>query len=164
MPVSQEASDHQTTEPEGPPLDQPAPCEDARWLDLIEAVRQTRRKLAADLRRVEVALIGESEIQIVLPSAGMDIGVAELGFLQGLLSESFGAAFHLRIDHDKNRKARHGYSLIGREEQIEQARLSAERDAAVGDEKVQRIIRAFPQGKVEHVDHPQAPRNRRNDV
>ena len=152
------------TQPEAPPLDQPLPCEDARWLALVEAVRKTQRKLAADLRRVEVAAIGDAEVEIVLPGAGMEMGPAELDNLRAPLAEAFGAAFQLRIDRDSNRKARHGYSLIGREEQIEQARLAAEHDAAGNDEKVRRVMRAFPQGKVEDVAHPETPRNRRNDV
>ena len=147
-----------------PPLDQQLPCEDPRWGAMVEAVRPTRRKLAADLRRVEVAAIGDGEVRIVLPDAGMKLGHAELEFLREPLSEAFGAAFHLRIDHDSNKKARHAYSLIGREEQIERARLEDERRAAISDERVQRVMRAFPQGTVEDVTHPQPPRNRRNDV
>ena len=149
---------------EAPSLDEKLPCEDARWLALVEAVKSSRRKLAADLRRVEVTAIGEGEVRIAPPESGVEIGGAELEFLGPPLAEAFGAAFQLRIDHDSNRKARHGYSLIGREKQIEEARLSAEREAAIGDEKVQRVMRAFPQGKVEEVAHPEAPRNRRNDV
>jgi hypothetical protein len=138
---------------EDPPLEEALPCEDERWLALVDAVKGSRRKLAADLRRAEVAAITEAEVELVLPGAAADFPETDLAFLRDALREAFGAAFALRLNRDSNRKARQGYTLVGREEQRERSRLAALREAAASDEATQRVLRAFPQGKIEHI-HP----------
>ena len=90
---------------EEPPLEEALPCEDERWLAFVDAVRGSRRKLAADLRRAEVAAITEAEVELVLPGAAAEFPEPDLGFLRDALREAFGAPFALRLNRDSNRKA-----------------------------------------------------------
>ncbi len=141
----------------------PVFCEDPRWVAFVDSIKADRPRLAADLRRADVAAIEAGEVRIVAPR-GADFAGQELEFLQPLLAEAFGPAFHLHLIRDNNEKARHGHSMVGREQLKQERQLLAERNAAEGDETVQRILRFFPNSKVEQVRPPRERPNRREDV
>lgn len=146
------------------PLDEPLPCEDPRWVALLEAVKESRRKLAADLRRAEVVAITDEEVEVVPPEDGAGISETDVEFLREPLAGAFGAPFHLRLNRDSNRKVRHERSMVGREEQRERARQSAEREAAAADGKVQRILGFFPDARIERIQSREDQPDRRDDV
>ncbi|MCZ6534328.1 MAG: DNA polymerase III subunit gamma/tau, partial [SAR324 cluster bacterium] len=147
-----------------PPLDEPLPCEDARWVAFVEAVNRTRRKLAADLRRAEVMSIGAGEVELRPPDAAGEISREELDLLQQSLTEAFGDPFHLRLNRDSNREFQHVRSMVGREEQKQAAALATRREAAAADEGVQRILKFFPNGKIERIQSGEEQSDRGKDV
>ncbi|MEE8395545.1 MAG: hypothetical protein V3S29_05780, partial [bacterium] len=148
--AGQQSPEGQSAEEE-PSLAESLPCEDGRWIAFIDSLRGSKPKLAADLRRAEVAAIGENEVEIVPPPGAELMDGAEAGVLEESLRRAFGDAFHPRFNRDKNRKARPAYSLVARERQREGARLAAEREVATADPAVEGLLRLFPEGRVEHV-------------
>ena len=137
------------------------PCEDERWRMFLDAVNPLRRKLAADLRRAEVSEI-DSDVVCIVPAEGGGITPEDEALLVEPLRTVFGDAFILRVDRDRKEKARQTFSLVGREQQLEQARLALERRTAENDASVRKITQFFPEARVKHA----RPREgkRRNDV
>ena len=137
------------------------PCEDGRWRAFTEAVSKDRPKLGADLRRAEVDAIEDSRVTIV-PAEGSPIETLDEQELARDLRAAFGDAFLLIVDRDRNDKARPTHSQVGRDQQLEQARVALERRDAVEDEAVKQITQYFPQAKVKFARPKEG--KRRNDV
>ena len=162
-PAQNDAPSAEIGEAELAELETPAPCEDERWGAFVNGIKAARPHLAAQLRRAEVRSIGEDAVEFLAP-AGTEMGAQELEFLQPLLREAFGASFHLHLNRDTNEKARHANSMVGRLELRQEAGRRTQRQEAEADETVQRILRFFPESKIEHIESSRREPNGSKDV
>lgn len=151
----------------------PALCEDPRWIALAGQAGGESRLLAAKLRGMEVAEIGDAEILVIAPNEAGALSDSELAQLPGPVHAAFGPAFQLRMIDDTRKKARHAHTIAGRNQLEEQARTAGRKEAAENDENVQSLLRFFPNAKIVGVSLSEpvrtdpgesSPANRRDDV
>jgi hypothetical protein len=126
----------------------PALCDDPRWRAMVKALGAKHRGLAAKLRRAELVAIGTDALEVLPADATGRPGAAELEAAAAFAREAFGATFHIALVDDTNRKAREAHTIAGRNRIEEAARLAARRAAAEQDPQVQRLLRAFPKGRI----------------
>ncbi|HUJ77117.1 MAG TPA: hypothetical protein VL359_19785, partial [bacterium] len=89
--------------------DQPAPCDDARWLQLVQHVARSKPGLAAWLRTADVLTIAEDQVQVV--RAGPTPAADELAWLQPGLQGAFCPAFRLVVIDARVKQPRAHFSL-----------------------------------------------------
>jgi hypothetical protein len=143
----------------------PALCDDRRWRAFVEGAAALSPHLGAKLRLAEVGALEEDALEAIPADRANGLSPGELERLAPALRESFGPAFHIRLNDDKKRKARDAHTIAGRNRLEAEARLAARRAAAERDESVQRLLRFFPKARVVDValSEPAHP-NRSDDV
>ena len=133
-------------------LAEEALCDDPRWQAFVRAVAAQRPRLGMALRGTEVAEIGAGVVRVVWPGAHAVPDAKALESLAEPLAEAFGEPFQLRAVDDTNRKAREAHTMVGRDQLRRRVNLAAARRAAEQDETVQRVLRFFPDARIERVD------------
>jgi len=139
---------------------EPALCDDARWRVLVERADALGKKLGANLRRSEVAALAPEGIVLIAPDSAGRLSSEDIAVLGPLAAEIFAPdaspqdqpggpnPFPIRQDDDTKKSARPTHTIAGRNRIEELNTLAARRGAAEQDEKVQRLLRAFPNAKV----------------
>ncbi len=129
--------------------DQAAPCDDPRWLDLVQGVADKGKLLGARLRDAEVSAIAGQSVEAAM--RGKPLSGQDQALLEAEGKRIFGAAFRLQWIDAKPEAYRAHRSIAGRKQWREDRARAKERAAAEADPAVQQVRRFFPSSKVVQV-------------
>jgi len=146
---------------EGDDPDNAAPCDDPRWVALVQSAGAKGKLLGAQLRKTDVKRIEGDDVEVVLQ--GRPLGMQDQAVVDAEVKQHFGAAFRLKWIDATSETYRSRRSVAGRKAwRDERARLR-EIAEAEADPAVQMARRFFPGGKVVQVrlNETGGPKSRR---
>lgn len=129
--------------------DQAAPCDDPRWLDLVQAAAEKGKLLGARLRDAEVSGIAGEAVEAAM--RGRPLSAQDQALLETEGKRIFGAAFRMQWIDATPEAYRAHRSIAGRKQWREDRARAKERAAAEADPAVQQVRRFFPNSKVVQV-------------
>jgi DNA polymerase-3 subunit gamma/tau len=151
QPGALEAVPHTATEPgDGDTPDVAAPCDDPRWVALVQTLAERNRLLAGHVRHAEVRAITEDTVE--LTTAGRQLNPQDSAGIEADVQRIFGPAFRLKWIDGTSGSYRARRSLTGRRQWREEAAMAQERAQAEADPAVTQVRRFFPDSKIVRVD------------
>ncbi len=144
---SAESATHDGNAGDDPQRD--APCDDARWLALVQAVGEKAKRLAADLRGTDVLRIEGETVEAMV--RGKPLGAPDLALLEEEGRRAFGGAFRLRWIDATPEAYRARRSVAGRKLWREERERAQQQADAEADPAVEQMRRFFPKSKVVQV-------------